>query len=60
MGEYFFPAPANISGVPAISVPMGTVERDGKELPVGFQIIAPHLGEETLFKIGGDVERSNA
>ena len=58
--EDIFSTPANIAGVPAISVPMGTVVREGVQLPVGFQIIAPHLGEETLFKIGGDVEHDIA
>ena len=53
-----FTVPVNLAGVPAISVPSGTVERDGKQLPVGFQLIASHGGEETLFSIGEDVERS--
>jgi aspartyl-tRNA(Asn)/glutamyl-tRNA(Gln) amidotransferase subunit A len=52
-----FTVPVNLAGVPAISIPSGTVERDGKNLPVGFQLIAPHGGEETLFKIGEDVEK---
>ena len=51
-----FTVPVNLAGVPALSVPSGTVERDGKKLPVGFQLIAAHGGEETLFKIGEDVE----
>ncbi|MEK7601472.1 MAG: Asp-tRNA(Asn)/Glu-tRNA(Gln) amidotransferase subunit GatA [Patescibacteria group bacterium] len=53
--EDIFSVTANLAGVPAISIPSGTVERDGKNLPVGFQLIAPHGGEETLFKIGADV-----
>jgi aspartyl-tRNA(Asn)/glutamyl-tRNA(Gln) amidotransferase subunit A len=52
-----FTVPVNLAGVPAISVPMGTVEREEKELPVGFQIIAAHGAEETLFKIGEDIEK---
>lgn len=52
-----FTVPVNLAGVPAISVPSGTVERDGKELPVGFQLIASHSAEETLFAIGEDVEK---
>jgi Asp-tRNA(Asn)/Glu-tRNA(Gln) amidotransferase A subunit family amidase len=36
---------------------MGTVSRDGVELPTGMQLIAPHLGEEMLFTIGSDIER---
>ncbi|RJQ35811.1 Asp-tRNA(Asn)/Glu-tRNA(Gln) amidotransferase subunit GatA [Candidatus Parcubacteria bacterium] len=54
--EDVFATPANIAGLPAMSVPMGEVERDGTSLPTGFQIIAPHLGENTLFTIGSDVE----
>ncbi len=53
--EDIFSTPANLAGVPAISVPMGTVKREGKDLPIGFQIIAVHRQEEVLFKIGEDV-----
>lgn len=51
-----FTVPVNLAGVPAISVPSGTVVREGKDLPVGFQIIAPHGGEEPLFAIGEDIK----
>lgn len=47
-----FTVPVNLTGVPAISIPMGTVERDGINLPVGVQYIAPHGGENRLFDIG--------
>ncbi|OGG53480.1 glutaminyl-tRNA synthase (glutamine-hydrolyzing) subunit A [Candidatus Kaiserbacteria bacterium RIFCSPLOWO2_12_FULL_53_8] len=57
--EDIFTVPVNLAGVPAISVPSGTVERDGKKLPVGFQIIGPWGGEETLFKIAKEIEESN-
>ena len=53
--EDIFSVTANLAGVPAISVPGGTVERDGKNLPVGFQLIAAWGGEQTLFAIGKDV-----
>ena len=53
-----FTVPVNLAGVPAISVPSGTVVRDGKELPVGFQLIASHGGEETLFAVGEEVEKA--
>ena len=52
-----FTVPVNLAGIPALSVPVGTVDREGKNLPVGFQIIAPHGGEETLFAVGADVEK---
>ncbi len=57
-----FTVPVNLTGVPAISLPMGTVDRDGKSLPVGVQYIAPHAGDERLFDAGVriyDKARSN-
>ena len=60
--EDIFTVPANIIGIPAMSVPHGTVERGGKDLPVGLQLLAPALGEETLFALGavltGEEEKS--
>lgn len=47
-----FTVPVNLVGVPAISVPGGTVQRDGIDLPVGFQLIGRHGGEEALFELG--------
>lgn len=47
-----FTVPVNLTGVPAISIPGGTVERDGKALPVGVQYIAPHGGDNRLFDLG--------
>ncbi|MFC1802072.1 Asp-tRNA(Asn)/Glu-tRNA(Gln) amidotransferase subunit GatA [Patescibacteria group bacterium] len=52
--EDIFTVSANITGVPAISVPSGFVNREDKELPVGLQIIAPHMREDLLFKSGKD------
>jgi len=45
--------PSNLSGHPAISVPFGTGD-DG--LPVGVQVMAPALGEATLFRAAAAVE----
>ena len=50
-----FTVPVNLTGVPAMSLPMGEVDREGKKLPVGVQYIAPHNGEERLFDIGKKV-----
>jgi aspartyl-tRNA(Asn)/glutamyl-tRNA(Gln) amidotransferase subunit A len=50
--EDIFTVPANISGVPAISLPSGTVSEGGKELPLGLQLIGPMRGEERLFIAG--------
>ena len=49
-----FTIPANIAGVPAISLPCGMV--DG--LPVGLQIMARHLGEEALFRVAYAYEQA--
>ena len=50
-----FTVTANITGNPAISVPMGTVEREGKQLPVGIQLTAAHGAEDILFTIGKEL-----
>lgn len=44
--------PANLLGLPALSVPCGLLD----EMPVGMQIIGPPLGEETVLNIGKAVE----
>lgn len=50
--EDIFSVTANLAGVPGVSVPAGSVVREGVQLPVGFQLLAAHGGEETLFTIG--------
>lgn len=45
--------PSNLSGDPAISVPIGV---DDAGLPIGFQIMAPALGEEILYQVAPAVE----
>jgi len=52
-----FTVPVNLAGVPAISIPMGTVSREESDLPVGIQFIAPHGADNSLFSIGKDFER---
>ncbi len=47
-----FTVPANIAGVPAISIPSGTVVKEGKELPSGLQFMAPWKREDVLFSVG--------
>jgi aspartyl-tRNA(Asn)/glutamyl-tRNA(Gln) amidotransferase subunit A len=58
--EDIFTVPANIAGVPGISVPSGMVKRDGVVLPIGIQFLAPHFAEERLFlaaRVVEDVQR---
>lgn len=47
---------ANVVGVPSISIPGGTVDREGSNLPVGLQLLAPHLKENRLFELGKKFE----
>lgn len=47
--------PANLAGVPGISVPSGLAEEDG--LPAGFQILAPALEDERLYRVGAALEK---
>jgi aspartyl-tRNA(Asn)/glutamyl-tRNA(Gln) amidotransferase subunit A len=54
--EDIFTVSSNLTGMPAISVPSGTVVRDGVNLPLGLQIIAPHMGEKSIFEIGKKFE----
>lgn len=58
--EDVFTVSANIIGIPAISVPFGVAVRESKELPLGFQLMAPSLGEKTLFKLGNILTHTNA
>jgi aspartyl-tRNA(Asn)/glutamyl-tRNA(Gln) amidotransferase subunit A len=47
-----FTVTANIVGVPALSVPSGSMKVEDKDLPIGLQIMAKHGAESTLFNIG--------
>lgn len=45
----YFTAAVNIAGVPGMSIPCG-FSQDG--LPIGLQLIGPHLSESLLFQVG--------
>jgi aspartyl-tRNA(Asn)/glutamyl-tRNA(Gln) amidotransferase subunit A len=49
--EDIYTVGANLTGVPAISIPAGTVTRDTVHLHIGIQAMAPHNGEKRLFDI---------
>jgi len=46
-----FTVSSNVTGTPAISVPSGFANREGKDLPLGLQIIAPEMQENLLFEV---------
>jgi aspartyl-tRNA(Asn)/glutamyl-tRNA(Gln) amidotransferase subunit A len=47
-----FTATANLAGIPAMSLPIGRVDR----LPVGGQLMGPHFAEATLFRVAFALE----
>jgi aspartyl-tRNA(Asn)/glutamyl-tRNA(Gln) amidotransferase subunit A len=53
--EDIFTVTANLTGMPAISVPMGSVVRDGVTLPTGIHFTAPKGADDLLFTIGAAV-----
>jgi aspartyl-tRNA(Asn)/glutamyl-tRNA(Gln) amidotransferase subunit A len=46
--------PANLSGVPGISIPSGLAEEDG--LPTGVQILAPAMADDRVYRVGAALE----
>jgi aspartyl-tRNA(Asn)/glutamyl-tRNA(Gln) amidotransferase subunit A len=52
-----FTIPANLAGVPAISVPVGL---DEQGLPIGLQLTAPVLREDLLLRVADALERELA
>ena len=46
--------PANLSGVPGISVPSGLADEDG--LPTGIQILAPTMADDRVYRVGAALE----
>lgn len=56
--EDVFTIPVNLAGLPGISVPCGTVEVEGKALPVGLQIVGKALDEATVLRVAHAFEQS--
>lgn len=54
--EDIFTVGANLAGVPAISIPAGVKNEEGKALPIGVQLMAPLFGEQLLFEAGKKFE----
>ena len=47
--------PANLAGIPGLSLPIGTAAEDG--LPVGLQLMAPAFEDARLYRAGAAIER---
>jgi len=50
-----FTVSANLAGIPGISVPCG---RDGKNLPIGAQVLGKHFDEANLFRVASFIENT--
>ncbi|MBK8868827.1 MAG: Asp-tRNA(Asn)/Glu-tRNA(Gln) amidotransferase subunit GatA [Dermatophilaceae bacterium] len=48
--------PANLAGIPGMSVPSGLAPEDG--LPTGLQILAPAMADDRLYAVGAALERA--
>ena len=46
--------PANIAGLPAISIPSGI----SKNLPIGLQFIGPQFGDKKILQIASNFEKA--
>jgi len=46
--------PTNLAGIGGMSVPSGLAEEDG--LPAGFQIMAPAMKDDRMYKVGAALE----
>ncbi len=46
--------PANLAGVPGISVPSGLADEDG--LPAGVQVLAPAMADDRVYRVGAALE----
>jgi aspartyl-tRNA(Asn)/glutamyl-tRNA(Gln) amidotransferase subunit A len=46
--------PANLAGVPGMSLPVGLSPQDG--LPTGLQVMAPARADDRLYRLGGALE----
>jgi len=53
-----FTIPANLAGLPAISIPVADYSTE-EGLPVGFQLIGKRFGESDIFGVGSFYEKIN-
>ncbi|HWO73882.1 MAG TPA: Asp-tRNA(Asn)/Glu-tRNA(Gln) amidotransferase subunit GatA, partial [Dehalococcoidia bacterium] len=53
-----FTLPVNIAGLPGMSLPCGFAEVDGKQLPIGLQVLAKPFDEPTMLRVGYAYEQS--
>ena len=54
-----YTVPANLAGLPAISIPMGLVEEGDEHLPVGIQLMGSKWKEGLLLDIAESIEKKS-
>ena len=52
-----YTVPANLAGVPAISVPMGFITDGDEQLPTGIQIMGPMRSDQSILNIAQLIEK---
>jgi aspartyl-tRNA(Asn)/glutamyl-tRNA(Gln) amidotransferase subunit A len=52
-----YTVPVNVAMLPGISIPVGKIEEEKKELPVGMQLIAKWWDEQNLFGVASGFEK---
>jgi aspartyl-tRNA(Asn)/glutamyl-tRNA(Gln) amidotransferase subunit A len=52
-----FTIPANLAGIPAISIPVKNYYKTENELPVGFQLMTKHFEEKNILGLGQIYEK---
>jgi aspartyl-tRNA(Asn)/glutamyl-tRNA(Gln) amidotransferase subunit A len=53
----YFTCSMNLAGIPAISIPCGFTQ---SKMPIGFQIVGPHLSEDLIFQTAYAYEQATA
>ena len=53
-----FTIPANLAGICGVSLPCGFAKVDGKQLPIGLQLLGKPLDEGRIFQIANAYEQS--
>ncbi|MCA9277816.1 MAG: Asp-tRNA(Asn)/Glu-tRNA(Gln) amidotransferase subunit GatA [Phycisphaerales bacterium] len=58
--EDLFTVGANLAGLPGISMPAGFAEIEGKQLPIGVQLISPAYDEKTMLRAARTFEKATS
>ncbi len=54
--EDIFMSPASLAGLPAISIPCGFEEKEGKQLPIGLQIMGKQFDEAAVLQVANQYQ----